>query len=130
MPSVISLTKTMTPVVRAYKICRLRNGAPAALFHATAAGTRDFPPGEWLTATDKTVRDGSGDGWYRSGFHTFPTYPNCVQYLKRFKRREDLCIVEVEIGGEVWRKPRTRSSVQLSTRMKVLRIITLVRELE
>lgn len=114
----------------AYKICRLKDGVPAALFHATAAGTRAFPVGQWLQATDKIVRDGSGKKWYRSGFHTLPTYDTCVGYLKRFTQREDLCIAEVEVDGEVWPKPQSRSPVQLSTKMKVLRVITTVQDLD
>jgi len=116
--------------MRAYKICRLKNGVPAALFHATAAGTREFPIGRWLVATDKIVRDGSGQRWYRSGFHTLPTYDTCLGYLKRFTRRDDLCIVEVEIGGEVWPKSQSRSPVQLSTKMKVRRVVTNVMDLD
>lgn len=113
----------------AFKICRLKNGIPAALFHATAAGTRAFPVGQVLKATDKLVRDGTGKKWYRSGFHTLPTYETCLGYLKRFTKREDLCIAMVEIGGEIWPKPKSRSPVQLSTEMKVLAVVAKVTEL-
>jgi len=96
----------------AYKICRAGvTGEPAALFHVTAHGTRELPVGQWLTATDKLVRDGSGKRWY----------------LTRFRRRERLIIVRVEIGGDVWPKPQSRSNVILSSRLKVIKIVERVK---
>jgi hypothetical protein len=104
-----------------YKLCRRspKTGGVRALFHATAHGTREFPVGKWLMATDRTVQDGRGTP-YRSGFHMLPTPEACREYLKKFKDTSDIVIARCWTAGERWPKAHSPSPVTLCQQIYVL----------
>jgi hypothetical protein len=104
-------------IQEAFKIVELENGEIKTLFHGIN-NSRTMPTGVWLEADEKIVRDGSGDRYYISGWHTLPTYEDCVKYMSRFKNRTDiLTIVPCEIK-DIRLKDHSKSPVNLSKYIK------------
>lgn len=59
------------------------------------------PPGEPLSATERTVRCEATGEWYKSGFHVFVDEQSAREYLKT-------CWVDLSMGRHVVRKVRWR----------------------
>jgi hypothetical protein len=99
----------------------MRDGKLFSLQHKTKT---PVPIGEWLEAEIKTGRDGSGDRYYRVGFHSVPTVEDAQSYLKHFRpaRRARLKIVEVEVS-ETWSKEHSPAPVILSRFLKVNQVL-------
>lgn len=108
------------------KLARIKpDGSVTSLFHATASGTRVFPWKKWCVATDRMVRDGSGKRWYRSGFHLLPDVESCKKYLRRFRNKDDIVVVECDVGRETWPKAHSRDPVILARRIRAIRLISI-----
>lgn len=106
--------------MKAYRIVDVGNGgALRTLFHGTNR-SRDLPVNEWLEADVRPVRDGSGDRWYLSGWHSLPSYDAALQYLDRFsdERQRHLLIIEVEVL-DTWDKAHSPNPVILSRWMRI-----------
>lgn len=105
----------------AYRLYELRDGQLYPLQHKTNS---PVPVGQWLQADVKTARDGSGNRWYRAGFHSVPTVEDARAYMSHFRtaRRARLRIVEVEIA-DTWSKDHSPAPVILSRFLKVNRIV-------
>lgn len=106
-----------------YRIVELDGGQIKTLFHGKA-GSRVLEMGAWLEADDKTVRDGSGNRWYRSGWHTLPTLDGARTYMARFRssRRERLRLVRCKVR-DTWEKEHSPHPVVLSRYLKVEAIV-------
>jgi hypothetical protein len=98
-----------------WRLFEVRDGDLYTLFHGID-GSRYVPEGEWLTASDKLVRDGTGDKWYPGGFHVFADESG-LKYLGRFRKPRKLVAVQVEVEG-LTPKP-TNPSILLARRMRV-----------
>ena len=101
-----------------YRLCRDKKGQPHTLFHGVQ-GRCQLDLDIWIRADQKRVRDGSGRTWYRSGFHVMPDMPSLDKLAKRFKNKEDLVVVEVEVFGEVWPKSHSPYNVLLTEMIKI-----------
>jgi hypothetical protein len=109
------------------KLFELKNGKLKTLFHAIhpavtsqqqAPASRVVPIGEWVEATQKPVRDGSGSPKYLSGFHVFCCdLESIAKYCNRFRKERELVLVDVCVGG-VRLKP-TNSQMLLAATMFV-----------
>ena len=99
-----------------YKICDRIDGEFKTLFHPSEIG-RYIPIGEWVEATEKRVRDGSGDNWYISGWHVMETLEEATTYLKRFTYIAHKVIAEC-ICDRVKKKP-SPNNVWLSNKIKL-----------
>ncbi len=101
--------------VKAYKIVEVEDDKIKTLFHGVDR-SRVMESGVWIEADVKTGRDGSGDRWYETGWHTLPTLEDAKEYMSRFTKRTDrLGIAECEIK-DVWPKahsPPTRLPLPL-----------------
>jgi len=85
--------------VAAYKIFEeLDDGSVRTLFHKTST---DFIPGMEYWARNRWVRDGSGDGWYWSGWHCFVDNYTAERYLQKLDRanQRNLVIRKVKVRG-------------------------------
>lgn len=108
--------------MKTYKIVEVKDDAIYALFHGVE-GSRVLKPGEWLEAKLSEGRDGSGERWYQTGFHSLPTIESAREYLARFKSRtERLRIAECEALG-TWEKEHSPSPVVLSRYLKINRVL-------
>lgn len=109
----------------AYKIVETYDNGLRSLFHGTD-GTRHFSVGVWLDAQIRlNAKDGTSKTTYRSGFHVLPTLEECEEYLSRFtKRLNNLVIVKVEIGEECWEKVHSPANVILTSRMKIIEVVS------
>lgn len=107
----------------AYRLYEQRDGELYPLQHKTRT---PVPVGEWVEADVKVARDGSGDRWYRAGFHSVETLEAAVAYMSHFRtaRRERLRVVRVEIS-DVWRKEHSPAPVLLSRFMRVVETVDL-----
>lgn len=104
-----------------YRLYEERDGALYPLQHKTGTA---IPVGEWMTAEVKTARDGSGNRWYRAGFHSVPTAEDARAYMNHFRsvRRERLRIVKVTVR-DYWFKDHSPAPVILSRYMRVESIV-------
>jgi hypothetical protein len=86
----------------------VRKGQPCTLFHGYL-GTRTLPLGHILVAEEKEVRNpGKKKGpTFRSGWHILLSKEECVEYLKRFKAKDDIVVCRVEVSG-MRQKPRSK----------------------
>lgn len=101
----------------AYKIVEIVDNKIRTLFHGLH-GSRTVPYSEWLEADVKMGRDGSGDRYYLTGWHTLPTKEEAFKYLERFKSRTDILkVVECTIR-DTWRKEHSPHPVILSRYIK------------
>lgn len=99
----------------AWRLLRVRDGKPCTLFHGYR-GSRTLPTSQILVAEEKEVRNpGKKKGpTFRSGWHVLMSKQECVEYLKRFKAKDDIVVCRVEVSG-LRQKPR--SKVTLSRTM-------------
>lgn len=103
----------------AYKIVEYEDNKIKTLFHAVN-GSRIIPCNKWIEADVKQGRDGSGDRWYLTGWHTLPTKEDAERYITRFKNRVDkLKIVKCEVK-DTWSKEHSPDPVILSRYIKFL----------
>jgi len=97
-----------------WRLFEERDGELYTLFHGTN-GSRRIPPGRWIEASDKLVRDGVGR-WYQSGWHVFADESG-LEYLGRFRKPRRLVAVQVEVEN-TWPKP-TNPNILLARFMRV-----------
>lgn len=92
----------------AWRLLRVRNGEPCTLFHGWQ-GTRTLPLDLELTAEVKDVRNpGKKTGpTFESGWHVLMSKEACVEYLKRFKAKDDIVVCRVDVAG-IRQKPRSK----------------------
>jgi len=102
-----------------WRLLRDKEGLPTTLFHGLS-GSRRLPLDEWLDAEIKTVTDGGKKKAkkYKSGFHVLPTLEEIVKFTNRFRRIEDLVIVEVDVQ-DLWSKEHSPANVWLAARMRI-----------
>ena len=107
-----------------YKIVEVVDGMPRCLFHGID-GSRKLKWNKWYKAKIKAVRDGSGDVWYISGWHSLMSEANAKEYIKRFRRRNEILkIVLCEVKGAKWIKPtKGKHPVVLSEYIQLKEII-------
>ena len=105
----------------AYRLYEERNDNLYPLQHKTGTPVK---VGQWMEADVKLARDGSGDRWYRAGFHSVPTIADAMAYKNHFRsaRRERLRVVEVEVS-DTWRKEHSPAPVILSRYIRVNRVV-------
>lgn len=105
----------------AYRIYEQRDGQLYPLQHKTRT---PIAIGEWMEADVKVARDGSGNRWYKAGFHSVPRVEDAQAYIGHFRseRKNRLKIVEVEVA-ETWEKDHSPAPVILSRYMKVNHIV-------
>jgi len=103
-----------------YKIMKhgKQEGWWATLFHGIK-GSKQVKAGEWLYASVKSVRDGSGGKYYYSGIHVLPSLEDAVEYMKNFDNPEDKTIVLVECRGYE-KKNHSRGNVYLCNAIKII----------
>jgi hypothetical protein len=105
-----------------YKIVEVVDDKIRTLFHGIN-GSRTIPKNKWIEADVKIGRDGSGDRYYKTGWHTLPTKEDAEAYMSRFKARTDILkIVKCEIK-EHWNKEHSPSPVLLSRYIKFLEVV-------
>jgi hypothetical protein len=106
----------------AYRIYEERDGQLYPLQHKTRT---PVPLNEWMQADVKMARDGSGNRWYKAGFHSVPRIEDAEAYMQHFRsaRRERLRVVEVEVSN-TWSKDHSPAPVILSEYMLVKGIVT------
>ena len=103
--------------MKAFKIVEVLDGKIKTLFHGLNK-SKTMEQGKWLEADVKLGRDGSGNRYYLTGWHTLLTLEEAKEYLSRFKSRiASLKIVECEIT-EIWKKQHSPSNVMLSRYIK------------
>lgn len=101
-----------------YKIVEEDSGTYKLLMHGINK-SRTIELNKWLKAEIKTVSDGTGRRRYKSGFHVLKTYPDCVKYLRRFKKNmNQKRIVECE-ARNLWPKSHSRDEVYLAEYIKI-----------
>lgn len=107
----------------AYRICEVKNNKLYTLFHSIN-GSREFQMNVWVEADVKPVRDASKNKGteYMSGFHCLADLDETRKFIKFFRKKRDLVLVECEIDG-VRRKEHSRSNVLLADRMKLTKIL-------
>ncbi len=107
--------------MKAYRLYEERGGELFPLQHKTRT---PVVLGEWMEADIKTARDGSGNRWYRAGFHSVPTVEDATAYKAHFRseRKNRLRVVEVEVS-ETWEKDHSPAPVILSRYMRVNKIV-------
>ena len=64
----------------AYKIVELDDNKIKTLFHGVN-GSRTVSCNKWIEADCKQGRDGSGERWYLTGWHTLPTKEDAEKYM-------------------------------------------------
>ena len=101
-----------------FRIVEFKNNKHYSLFHSTSKN-RLLETNKWLIADKKLVRDGSGDNWYISGWHTFLSKNIALKYLNRFKHKTDRIIIECKISGNI-RKKSTNKDVYLSDKIYLI----------
>ena len=104
-------------MVPAWRLLRVRNGEPCTLFHGWQ-GSRTLPMDYALKAEVKDVRNpGKKEGpTFLSGWHVLMSKQGCVEYLKRFKAKDDIVVCRVDVAGL---RTKPRSSVTLAQVMKI-----------
>ena len=108
--------------MKAYKIVELEKGNIKTLFHGINK-SRVLEQGKWIKADIKLGRDGKGDCWYMTGWHSLPSIEVAQKYLGNFTNRLDrLRIVECEVKGDIHPKP-TNDTVILSEWIKLGNIV-------
>ena len=100
-----------------YRIMEVKNDLPHTLFHSVN-GSRQVPMGQWVTAEEKTVHDGSNGTEYISGFHCLPTVTDCIAYIRKFSAPRELGVYEIETKG-LRGKFHSRDAVYLASHMCV-----------
>lgn len=98
-----------------WRLFEEKDGGLYTLFHGLN-GSRRIPEGQWFEADVRTVRDGSGDNWYLSGWHVFADESG-LEYLGRFRKPRRLVAVQVEVDN-TWPKP-TNPNILLARWMRV-----------
>lgn len=104
-------------MVPAWRLLRVRDGQPCTLFHGWQ-GSRTLPMDYVLTAERKDVRNpGKKKGpTFLSGWHVLMSKEECVEYLKRFKAKDDIVVCRVDVHGL---RPKPRSKVTLAREMRI-----------
>lgn len=109
--------------MKVYKIVEVVEGDIKTLFYGINK-SRIMPKNKWIKADVKIGRDGSGNRYYKTGWHTLPSVKEAKDYLKNFKSRLNILkIVECEIKGDIWKKEHSPSNVFLSEYIKFKKII-------
>jgi hypothetical protein len=105
-------------LTEAYRLLRVKDGQPHTLFHGHC-GHRKLPQDKLLAAEEKQVwnpgKKGKSPGFI-SGWHVLPTKGECVDYLTRFKNKEDLVVCRVFVSVS---RPKPRSVVTLARYMQI-----------
>ena len=114
-------------MIHGYKIVRPTDDCTIfkTLFHPIE-GSKLMCSGEWLKASVKRVRDGSGGTYYDSGIHVLPSLTDALTYIQNFKDLESLTIVSCKVDGEVREKKHSRSPVMLSERIKIINEVVVI----
>lgn len=105
--------------MKKWRLFEVKNGEFYTLFHSVN-GSRKIPIGQWITAKQGIVQDGSGQKKrrYRAGFHVFDSYETIESFKKKFTMPRELHAVEVEVDGNIRKKP-TNNSVLLVSKMRI-----------
>lgn len=106
-----------------YRLYEERDGELYPVQHKTRTPIR---LGEWMEADVKTARDGSGNRWYKTGFHSVLEVADAVAYIRNFRsesRRSRMRVVECEVA-DTWRKQHSNADILLARYMKVNRILS------
>ena len=105
-----------------YKIVEVdKDGNIKSLFHGTD-GSRILKKNRWMTADVKTVRDGTNNSYYESGWHVIPSYRECKKYLEHFKILHNKKIAKCKVKV-IWPKTHSRSNVWLSKKLIIKEIV-------
>lgn len=101
----------------AYRLYEEKDGALYPLQHKT--GT-PVSIGTWMEADVKLARDGSGNRWYKAGFHATLCASDVIAYREHFRpaRRERLRVVKVTIR-DCWHKAHSPAPIMLARYMRV-----------
>jgi hypothetical protein len=103
--------------MKTYKICEVKDGKIKTLFHGVN-NSKVVKQGVWIEGEVKQGRDGSGDRWYLTGWHTLPTLEDAKAYMSNFNKRLDLLhIIECEVK-DTWLKEHSNANVILSRWIK------------
>lgn len=107
-------------VKKYWRLLRDKDGVPTTLFHGVG-GSRILPLDEWIDAEVKTVHDGSRKTAtpYTSGFHIMASFEDLKRFTGRFRKIENLFMVQVDIDGEIWDKEHSPANVFLAERMRI-----------
>jgi len=113
-------TGCRTPSGRYWRLVRERNGKPTTLFHGVR-GSCLLPLDTWTTAEIRTVHDGSRAVAtpYKSGFHVMASRDELIRFAGRFRKRDNLFIVQVDVAGLLWDKAHSHANVLLAERMRI-----------
>lgn len=107
-------------MIKAYKIIETDDkGNIKTLFHGLN-GTRIITPGVWLKAVEKLVRDGTGNKWYKSGWHVLLDEADAHDYLKRFTTRTEKLKVKPVMVKDIRPKKHSKCDVFLARHMKLM----------
>ncbi len=109
-------------VQKAYRLYEERDGSLYPVQHKT---TTPVTIGTWMVAEVKTARDGSGNRWYKAGFHTVPTPEAARAYIRNFRskdRRDAMRVCEVEIA-DTWAKDHSPAPITLSRYLRIKRVL-------
>lgn len=102
----------------AYRILRVKDKKPHTLFHGFH-GSRCLPQDKVLRAVERPVQNPGKKNTGRtfiSGWHVLPTKGECVDYLTRFKNKEDLVVCRVLVAAP---REKPGSVVTLARYLKI-----------
>jgi len=102
-----------------FKIIEIKNNQFKTLFHGLN-GSRKLPIEKWIMADLKTVNDGGTS--YLSGWHVIPNLIDCQKYLKKFKNKRVLKIVQCK-AENVWKKEHSPNNVYLAEKIFIERMV-------
>lgn len=105
--------------MKAFKIVEIDRGKIKTLFHGIN-GSRVLEPGKWYQAVEKMVNDNATP--YLSGFHVLPDFDECVDYMEKFKNKENKIIVECECQ-KLRKKEHSPANVFLARKIKIIGIV-------
>jgi len=102
-----------------WRLLRDKEGLPTTLFHGLN-GSRKLPLDTLLCAQVKTVTDGDARRAtpYQSGFHVLPSLHETIKFTNRFRKIDDLVIVQVDVA-QLHSKAHSPANVFLATKMRI-----------
>jgi len=110
--------------MRTYRLVEMDNhGNLKTLFHGIN-GSRILPINKWIKANIKMVSEGVNGKKYLSGFHSLGTLVECLQYSRKFKKKENRYVIPIKIKN-IRMKEHSTSKVYLSEYMKIEETATL-----
>lgn len=77
------------------------DGLPRFIFHGVN-GSRVVPMDRWIKAKQKLVRNGSGQMYYKSGFHSFQSMADTARWQKSVRKDYAICRVWVRGVRRKW----------------------------